>query len=158
MYVARRRGPSLVGCAVITLLTLVIAVLAVGWWRNWYDVATRDTPEELEFGVRIHKDEVERDFGKLRDETQRVAETAKVAADLETMEGTVVEVSPTQITVQVAEQDHTLRIDDVTKVFVEDEEASLESLQAGDPVRVTYEQTDGHKRASRITVLQREGN
>ncbi len=144
------------GCAATVLVTLLVVLLAVGWWRNWYDVSGRDAPEEMEFGLRIHKEEVERDLGKLRDETQRLTESAQVAAEMETIEGTVTELSPTQLTVRVGERDHSVAIDEVTQFYVENDQVSVESLNQGDQVRVTYQQTDAQKRASRVTVMQDE--
>lgn len=153
MYaVQRRRGPTVFGCAGIVVVTLLVVFLVVGWFRNWYDVSGREDAQQAEFGVQIHKEELERDFGKLREESERVAESAQVAAELETLEGTVSDVSATQMTVRVGDTDHAVAVDEVTQFYVGDEEADLQNIQTGDPVRVTYQETDAQKRASRVTV------
>jgi hypothetical protein len=153
MFAERRRRPSLLGCIGTLLLTLLVVIAVVGWFRNWYDVAGRDAPDEIEVGLRIHKEEVGRDIGKLRDEARRLTDTADVAADLKTLEGTVTAVSATELTVVVEELEHRLLIDEVTEYYADTEKANLQAISEGDRVRVTYQETDAQKRAARVTVL-----
>lgn len=157
MYADRRfRGPSLIGCAATLLLILVVVVLAVGWFRGWYEVSGRDGDQDMEVGVRIHKEEVGRDLGKMRDETQRLMESAQVAAELSTMEGTVSGLSSSELTVRVGERDQSVAIDDVTEYYRGNTQVELQSIQQGDQVRVIYQESDAGKRASRVTLLQDE--
>ncbi len=154
MYVTRRRGPTLFGLLASLLLALLLVMLIVGWWRNWFNVSSRNADQQVELGLTINKDEVERDLGKLRDETQRVAETAQVAAGLTTLEGTVTAITPTQLTLRVDDQEHTLALDEVTEFYLENQETEAGTIQQGDAVRVTFQETDGQKRASRVTELE----
>jgi predicted lysophospholipase L1 biosynthesis ABC-type transport system permease subunit len=153
---ARRRGPTVAGCGMMLLLIAIVTLLAVGWWRNWYDVASRNAPDEVEFGVRIHKEEVERDLGRVRDETQRLTESAQVASELQTVEGNVTALSASELTVRVGELEHRMMLDEVTQFYVNNDEANLQSVRVGDQVRVTYQESGGQKRASRITSLREE--
>ena len=157
MYsVERRRGPTLVGCLAILVVTLLVVFVVVGYFRNWYNVAGSDDPQQTEFGVQINKEEVSRDLGKLRDETQRVTESVQVAAEMSTLEGVVVSSSATELVVRVGERAVPVAIDDVTQYYNGDQQSDLQSLQSGVPVRVTYQETDGQKRASRVTILPPE--
>jgi hypothetical protein len=153
MYAERRRHRSLVGCIGTLLLTLLVVIAVVGWFRNWYDVAGRDAADEIEVGLRIHKEEVSRDLGKVRDEARRFTDTADVAADLKTLEGTVTAISATELTLIVGELEHRVLIDEVTEYYADTEKANLQVINEGDRVRVTYQETDEQKRAARVTVL-----
>jgi hypothetical protein len=156
MYAARRRQRSLLGCIGTLLLTLLVVIAVVGWFRNWYDVAGRDGPDEIEVGLRIHKEEVGRDLGKLRDEARRLTDTADVATDLQTLEGTVTAVSATELTLVAGELEHRVMIDEVTEYYADTEKANRQAINEGDLVRVTYQETDDLKRAARVTVLPAE--
>lgn len=151
MYVVRR-GPTLIGVAGALLLTLLVLFLVIGWWRNWYGVSAGDDPQQVNVGVQINKDEVARDFDQLRDETKRVTESAQVAAELQTVDGMVTEVSQDRVVVREGDTLHTFTIDEVTKFFVGSSEARLQEISVGDPARITFQETDGHKRAARITI------
>lgn len=153
MYVARRRGPTLFGVLASLLVTLLLVMLVLGWWRNWFSVSSRNADQQVELGLTINKDEVERDLGKLQDETERVADTAQVAAGLTTLEGTVTAISATQLTLRADQQEHALALDDVTEFYLEDQKTEAGTIQQGDSVRVTFQETDGQKRASRVTEL-----
>jgi len=154
MYATRRRGPTLFGVLASLLVTLVLVMLVLGWWRNWFNVSSRNADQQVELGLTINKDEVERDLGKLQEETQRVADTAQVAAGLTTIEGTVTAISATQLTLRAADQEHTLALDEVTEFYLENREMEVGTIQQGDHVRVTFQETDGQKRASRVTELE----
>ncbi len=154
MYAVRRRGPTLFGVLASLLVTLLLVMLVLGWWRNWFNVSSRNADQQVELGLTINKDEVERDLGKLQDETQRVTDTAQVAAGLTTIEGTVTAISATQLTLRAGDQEHSLAMDDVTEFYLDNEKADVGSIQPGDMVRVTFQETDGQKRASRVTELQ----
>lgn len=153
MVTVRRRGPTATGCVLSLLAILIVVVLIVGWWRNWYNVATQNAEQDVQIGVQIHKDEVGRDLGRLKEETKRLTESAQAAAELSTLEGVVTDLSPTQMTVRVAEQEHPVMIDQVTQYYVGDNRATLEDVQQGHEVLVTFQETDGRKRASRVTVV-----
>lgn len=154
MYVTQRRGPTLFGLLVSLFLALLLVMLVIGWWRNWFDFSSHNADQQVELGLTINKDEVERDLGKLRDETQRVADTAEVAAGLTTLEGTVTAITPTQLTLRAGEQEHTLSLDNVTEFYLENQKTEAGTIQQGDMVRVTFQETDGQKRASRVTELE----
>jgi hypothetical protein len=151
--VERRRGPTLFGCGAILLVTLLLVFVIVGWFRNWYNVAGRDDAQQVEFGVQINKEEVGRDFGKLRDETQRLTESVQVAAEMSTLEGVAVSSSATQLVVRVGERDIPVAVDNVTQYYTGEQQSDLQSIRPGEQVRVTYQETDGQKRASRVTLL-----
>lgn len=150
MYVVRR-GPTLIGVVSALLVTLLVLFLVIGWWRNWYGVSGSDDPQQVNVGVQINKDEVARDFDQLRNETQRVTESAQVAAELQTVEGLVTDVSQDRVVIREGDTQHSFTIDEVTKFFVGSTEAGLQEITVGDRARVTFQETDGQKRAARIT-------
>lgn len=152
MYVVRRRGPGLFGLLLMLITALVVILLLLGWWRNWYDVSAGSDERQAEVGVRIHREEVERDLGRVRDETRRLTESAQAAADHETLEGTVAAVSSNDITVREGEREHIVLVDEVTRFLAADDETD-QKLVEGDRVRVTYQESEGRKRAARVTIL-----
>lgn len=151
MYVVRR-GPTLIGVVSALLVTLLVLFLVIGWWRNWYGVSGSDDPQQVNLGVQINKDEVARDFDQLRDETERVTESAQVAAELQTVDGMITDVSQDRVVIREGDSQHTFTIDEATKFFVGSADARLQEISVGDPARVTFQETDGHKRAARITI------
>jgi hypothetical protein len=58
------------------LIVLVVAIVAVGFWRSWFVVSTHDSPESEKVDINLKVD-----TGKIKEDTKRATEKTKKEAE-----------------------------------------------------------------------------
>ena len=56
----------------ILLLVLAVAVIAVGFWRGWFDISQNETPTQTDINVTVDKQKIERDADQAAEKAREV--------------------------------------------------------------------------------------
>jgi hypothetical protein len=59
------------------LILLVVSIVAVGFWRNWFVISTHESPEseKVDINLKVDKAKIKADTEKVAEETKKEAET-----------------------------------------------------------------------------------
>jgi Cu/Ag efflux protein CusF len=114
---------------------LVAGVIGLGFYRNW-------------FNLTVDKNKIERDTDAVKEKwSQPQVATGTVAA---------VEAGENRFTLTTADDPKMLfRLTNASKFWRNKEKGTLADLKAGDQVSVKFQEKDGKKEASSVTISQK---
>lgn len=141
MSASRRR----LGAAGVILLVIILLVLvaALGAWRGWWRTQVKENDaDQVQVELDVDRGRIREDAGELADRARRATQSASVAKDLRTVEGTIREWSDDHLVIEIDGKSIRFRLSEATK-FPEGERADV--LQEDQRVLVTYreEHDDG---------------
>jgi len=131
---------------IVVLIVLVVGILGVGFYRNWY-------------GVTVNKEKFQEDTHrvqeKFQEDTHRIQE--KFAGKTKEASGKVktVEAAEHRFTLATAsdpEPGMTVVCTDATKVRKDGEAGTFADLKTGDEVTVQFRERDGKNEAASVTI------
>jgi hypothetical protein len=144
------------GRVVAALLILVVVIAAIGFWRDWWDVAMFDDAanDEIELQVNVDKQRIREDASTAAREAREAAETVSVAADVESVRGTVTEATAEEITIR-AENDatHSFQLTDAAEIEIDGQAATPQRIPDGRQALISYRENAGTKTVLKVKVL-----
>lgn len=161
---------------VAALVLVAVLVGGVAVYQGWIVVKTErtgtDDGSSYRVQVDVHRDRAREDIEKAGDavgkKTSELAEKtregarvvkqkAQEVAGLTTLEGEVMAVNPEkkELTLQVEEEAHTIRVEDGTAIRRGDERISLKAVKTGEKAVVEVQQGDPVLVARSVTVKPR---
>ena len=133
------------------LLVVVLLVLAVAWYREWFTVqVTHPGDDRTDIEVAVHRDKFHEDVERVRKGVGKSAAT-EVKGTL-----TAVDAGQKRLTVQHDKETLALETNEGTEIRIGGRAAALADLRAGMKVAVAYAAQDGRNLAQSIRV-EREG-
>lgn len=151
-----RNGSRSLGAAFIVLVLLLVIVVVVGIWRGWWRFGAEADKDKdtVEFKAQVDRERIGEDVGAVAESAREAAQNVGVAADLETVRGTVTDVRPAseELVIESETESLTFKTSDATEFVVGEGAASLDTLQAGQNVLVTYRQQEDANSAIKIEV------
>lgn len=156
----RRNGRSPWGAVVGIVLLLLVAVIAIGAWRGWwsFDVAANGDGDRVQLEAEIDREQIGDDTEALGRRTRETAESVAVATEIETIRGRVSEIRPEtdELVLQTETEPFTVKTSDATEFVADGGGLTLESLQVGQPLLVTYRERDGVNTALKIEATDQD--
>jgi hypothetical protein len=117
--------------------------------KSWYQKDAEKAKELGQEGADATKEGAESAGEKVNEAGQ--AATAKVVGT-KTVTGKVADISKDQVTVNAAGTPVNMRVTGSTKVTVDGEKASVDSLKQGDQIRASYAHSGGESTATKLEV------
>jgi hypothetical protein len=144
------------------VVVVLIAVFAVGWYLDWFQVAKTDNgSSKTEVSVAVNKEKIKQDVNTAEKKVEELADKAKSKVQSpspsgDTIKGTIASVDMATKTVMVMtaeKQGVPVEIRPDTRIRIGDRDGQLSDLSAGQSVTCVQAMKDGKAVCTSLTVV-----
>jgi hypothetical protein len=145
----------------IIVLLLLVALVGLGFYRDWFHFTREQSPEDGKEAVRleVNKDKIQQDLNKAKQQAGKIGAEVKdklsVHSTTETAKGAITKVEDANhhFLLRTSEQKElTIQVEPTSRIRLRDTQIQLQDLRVGDQVTVTYQVKEGKNIAQTVTV------